>query len=195
MTSSNQNLIAQLLGNIYTTSQLKQISDALEELAQNKAFKNHATDIVTDESLTDSQKKTQLSYLIKSIDIPTLQDFFSDILAKNTFWVFSSDKIDYFDKFVQEFQMATEAIGVIYLVTATKLLPHDHRAIAKDLSQSFGYKVVLNHQINPAIIGGAQVRVENLVFDFSLRNKFNQFERQWLSSLEKTDKLIGHHEQ
>lgn len=192
--NTNHNLIAKLMQNIHTTAQLKDISDALEELTQNKAFKNHANDIITDQSLTDSQKKTQLLYLIRSIDIPTLADFFSDVLAGHTFWMFSSEKIDYFDKFVREFQMATEEIVVVYLITATKLMQSDFRTIAKDLGKSFGYKVVLNHQINPAIIGGAQVRVQNLVFDYSLRNKFNQFQRQWLHSLEQTDKMIGHHD-
>ncbi len=187
-------LIDKLLERIHLTETLKSVSDNLEQLAQNKAFKNHANFIISDDSLTDAQKNRQLLFLIQTIDTPLLQEFFSDLLGKNTYWVFTSDKIDYFDKFVQEFQMATEELGILHLTTAIKLSPVDLRAIALDLSKSFGYKVLLSYEVNPSIMGGAQIRVENMIYDYSLRSKFQQFQRQWLSSINTTEKQIGRHQ-
>jgi len=113
-------LAKELIEKIYTTDTLKRISDALEKLSQNKGFKDHTNDIINDDSLTDSQKKNQLLYIIKSVDIPTLYEFFSDQLADYSFWIFSSGQIDYFDKFVQAFQKATKDVGVIYLTFLAK---------------------------------------------------------------------------
>ena len=187
-------LAKELIEKIYTTDTLKRISDTLEKLSQNKGFKAHTNDIINDDSLTDNQKKNQLLYIIKSVEIPTLYDFFSDQLADYSFWIFSSGQIDYFDKFVQAFQKATKDIGVIYLTTAVEISTLDLKAISNNLGKSFGYKVVINHDINTGILGGAQIRIENLIFDYSLRSKFRHFQKEWLKSISETSKSIGFHD-
>ncbi len=186
-------LAKELIEKIYTTDTLKRISDALEKLSQNKGFKDHTNDIINDDSLTDSQKKNQLLYIIKSVDIPTLYEFFSDQLADYSFWIFSSGQIDYFDKFVQAFQKATKDVGVIYLTTAVEISAADLKAISKNLGKSFGYQVAINHDVNTGILGGAQIRIENLIFDYSLRSKFRHFQKEWLKSISDTEKSIGFH--
>lgn len=182
--------VKRLLDRISTTATLKAISDTLEELSQKKSFKQHANAIVEDETLTAGQKRTQILHLIKSVEVPLLFEFFSDELSDSTFWIFSNSRIDYFDKFVQEFQLATETIGIVHLTTAIALTSVELKKIQTDLSKSFGYKVIINYQLKPAIVGGAQVRVENLVFDYSLRSKFMQFQKEWLSQLEQTEKIV-----
>ncbi|MFC1653982.1 F0F1 ATP synthase subunit delta [Patescibacteria group bacterium] len=184
-------LAKELIKNIYTTETLKKISDALEKLSNNRGFKIHSNEIINDDTLTDNQKKNQLLYIIKSIEIPTLHDFFSDQLAEYSFWLFSSGQIDYFDNFVQEFQLSTEDIKIVNITTAIKLSPEDLRAIANNLTKSFGKKTVLNHEINSSILGGAQIRVENLIFDISLRSKFRHFTKEWLKSITETEKIVG----
>lgn len=187
---TTQSIVEQLLDRIVTTVTFKQISDQLEDLAQDEKFKSYTDDIVADPNLTDNQKINQLMYVFKDIDIPLLYDFFSEILDKKTLFLFSTGKIDYFDKFVQEFQLMSDNIGIVNLTTSIKLSNHDAKAIADDLSKAFGYKVILNLDVDPKILGGAQVKVENLIFDYSLRTKFKQFEHQWLKTLEKTQKKI-----
>jgi len=184
-------LAQNLLSRIYTTKTLKLVSETLEELTQNKTFLSHATSIVTDGTLTDSQKKTQLLYLIRTIEIPVLFDYFSDELAEKNFWIFNAGKINYLDKFVQEFQRLTESVDVVFLTTAIPLSGTNVRRIAKDLSATFGHQIVISHEINKNILGGAIIKVENHIFDYSVRTKFHHFEHEWLSSLEKTDKKIG----
>src|SRR3990167_7590793 len=183
-----QKLADALLDKIYTTITLKQTTEVLEDLAQNKAFKNHANSIVADPTLTVSQKKTQLTYLLRTIELPLLYDFFATEVGSGQFWLFSNDKIDYFDKFVQVFSLSTENVGVVSMTTSIKLPGSRLKAIGKDLSDAFGYRMILNHEVNPTILGGIQIRIENMVFDYSLRSKFTQFQRQWLTSLDKTQK-------
>lgn len=188
---SSEDLVQLLLSKVFTTKTLKDISASLEELTQDKSFRLHLKAITEDDSLTDSQRRRQLKYILRVVDNPILQDFFDEVLAKKQEWLFSRSKLDYFDKFVQHFQLATENVGLVYLVTAVELTPAELQAIALDLSQEFGYPVILKHEINSSIIGGVQVRVENLVFDYSVKTKLQQFQQAWLASLTQTEKKIG----
>lgn len=190
---TTQSLVRQLLENVHTSQALKSISQTLEEISQNPAFKDQANEVVSDATLTTKQKKSQLLFLIKTIDDSILYEFFSDILSSHTFWIFQNNRIDYFDRFVQGFQMATEEVGVLHFTTAIDLHPPELKAIATDLSTALGYKVVLDHEVNQGLIGGVQIRVENMVYDFSLRTKFQQFQRLWLNSIDKTNKKVGRH--
>lgn len=188
---STDDLVEDLSSRVFTTKSLKEVSATLEELSHNKTFKLHVDGIVGDSSLTDTQKRRQLSYVLKVVEDPVLQEFFDDILSKNNLWLFTRGKIDYFDKFVQQFQMHTEQMELVYLVTAIDLEPNQLKAIARDLSKSFRNQVIIKHEVNSALIGGIQLRVENLVFDLSLRTKFQQFQRAWLHSLSQTEKQVG----
>jgi F0F1-type ATP synthase delta subunit len=183
-----------LIERIYTTNMLKHMSDTLESLSQNKAFKQHAQAIVTDTHLTNNQKRTQLLYLIRTFDSPLLYEFLSDEMTSSHYWLFHTDKIDYFERFVKEFQSAVESVVNVQLATSVPLTAVDLENISSSFSSMLGQHVVINHEVNKAIIGGVQLRLENLVFDYSLRTKFQQFQQQWLSSLEKIDAAVGRNE-
>lgn len=191
MKTATEKLAQELLARIYTARELKLITNVLEELAENKPFKQHATSIITDPNLAEAQKKTQMLYLLRSIEVPLLYEFFTDRLEKGDFWLFNAGKVDYFDKFVREVQVQTEKIEIINMTTAVDLEPDTVRHLCQDLSAHFGFQAVLNHEVNPAILGGIQVKIENMVYDFTLRTKFSQFKRQWLDSLSETENKVG----
>lgn len=188
-------IVKTLIDDMYTTKALKEASETLEELVEKASFRNHASDIVTDPNLKKEQKHTQLMYLLRSIEAPFLYNFFQKHITTDNIWLFSNDKLDYFDQLVQAFQMSTEEIGIVNLTTAVPLNDQDLKLIAEDLSKSFGYKILVNHEVNPGLIGGIQIQIENLIYDFSLRTKFQQFQRQWLSSVIKTSKDTGRYQE
>jgi ATP synthase F1 delta subunit len=192
--SDTQILVDRLLSQIFETETLKAVSMGLEDFARNKHLKTHAQSIVDDSTLNPSQKKRQLNYLLSNVENSIIQNFFSDEIGAGKLWIFDTAKIDYLDEFVQAFQQSTESIGILLLTTAVELSPTQIRTISRDLTQEFGRKIILNLQINQSIIGGIQVKIENYVFDFSIRTKFQQFQREWLASLEKTTKLVGRYD-
>jgi len=183
----------QLLQNIYSATLLKQVSDYLEDLSQNKVFKEHATAIATDTSLTHTQKKTQLSYLFRSVELPLLYQFFLHQFDTNQFWLFSGGRIDYFDRLVMAFQKQTELLQIVYVETAVKLTMTQVKAIATNLTEAFGVKVVVHEETVPHLVGGLKIKIDNLVYDYSLHTKYLQFQRVWIQTLKETDKLIGRH--
>lgn len=180
-----------LLSTIYTTPELKQVSVALETLAQSKSFKTHARAIATDDDLTLPLKRKQLLELVQDIHVPKLYNFFVDMFSEGEFWLFSSRQFDYFDDFSQSFQLLTEKLTIVHLVTAIEVKETDMVRFSKDMGKAFGKQVVIHPQINPHIIGGAQIRMGNLIFDYTLKSKFTQFQRHWISKLERTTELVG----
>jgi F0F1-type ATP synthase delta subunit len=189
-----ETLCDKLLNQIHSSPDLKATSLHLESLVLDRQFKTHASNIVTDSELNTTQKKRQLLYLLGTIDLPLLHDFFSDEIDAGDLWLFDNQKIDYLDEFVKKFQQSTESVHTLHLTTAAPLTPHQIRNISKDLGHEFGYHLVVDHTINPTLIGGIQVKLDNYIFDYSLRSKFQQFQREWLASLEKTTKLVGRYE-
>ncbi|OGV95856.1 hypothetical protein A2W24_02260 [Microgenomates group bacterium RBG_16_45_19] len=194
MPVSPSKLAHQFFASLYTTADVKAVSDQLEALSQNQTFKVHAHRIVTDSQLTDNQKGTQLLYLLRQIDQPLLYDFFSDLISAHHIWLFHHDKIDYFDKFVQAFQQVIDTCPVFYLTTATPLHPSDYPALIQKIKTGLGLRVLLQTNVNPALIGGVQVKLENYLYDVSIRSKLNQFQAQWLKTLDESDSLVGHHD-
>lgn len=189
--SGIEELAENLLARINTSNQLRDVSIALETFSQSRSFKNNARDIAKDRRLTNALKKTQILYLFRDVEIPILYDFFSDLFAQKNYSLFNSSQFDYFDEFVQVFQKMTEKVTVVNFITAIDLKDSELEKIAKEFSVALGEQAIIHPQINEAIIGGAQVRVGNLVFDYSLRSKFQQFQRQWINRVDKTSELVG----
>ena len=189
--SGLEEMAIQLLTDIHVSKQLKEVSMILEQLSIDKNFKKQALIIASDERLSNTLKKTQMLYLFKDIDNSLVYDFFSDMFSSQNYKLFNSRQFDYFDEFVKKFQMKTEELLIVNLITAIELKQKDLIEIAIDLSDNLEQKVIIHPQTNASLMGGAQIRIGNMVFDFSLRSKFHQFQRQWLASMEKTSKLVG----
>ena len=73
---STEDLVDNLINRLFTTKALKEVSGTLEELSLNKTFKLHVNSIVSDTTLTDSQKRRQLSYVLKIVDEPILLELY-----------------------------------------------------------------------------------------------------------------------
>jgi len=190
MNQSPQQLADQLLKSIIDTQTLKEVSAGLEELSQNKHLKTHLNAVVSDSSLTSDQQKTQLSYIIRGIESTVVYSFFQSLIDEGELWVFQSGKIDYLDRFVQTFQQATHQAELVSLITAVPLEEDDLSKISHDLSQAFGKHIILSTAVKASLIGGAQIKIENMVYDFSLSFKFQQFERQWLRTLTSQNRSL-----
>lgn len=189
-----EQLAQQLIEQIFTATQLKQASMYLENLSQSQSFKNHTSNIAGDDALTEAIKAQQIIAFFDKDTMPIVYKFFNDFLKSGGHWLFASKQFDYFDQFVQHFQLLTEKISLINLVTSIEIKQKDIEKMAKELSKSIGRHTVLHIQVNPKILGGAQVRAGNLIFDYSLKAKFGQFKRQWVSKLTKNARLVEREE-
>lgn len=184
-----QQLAKSLITQLNTSTELRNTAHTLEKLSSNETFKQHAYDIAASD-LTDQQKTNQLLSLVKTIEIPQLQQFFHELFSQGQFWVFASQQFDFFDEFVKSFQLEADQLAIIYMATAIDLDEQFLTHISAEFSQLLNKHAIISHQVNPDMIAGAQVRIENLIFDYSAKAKLTQFENKWIASVsEHTQRL------
>ena len=116
--SGIEQLAHQLIIRIYTSQQLGQVAAVLETMAANPDFKSHARQIATDPHMPSNLKTQQLTALFKNINLPIVTKFFTEMFSQQQFWIFSSDQFDYFDEFVQKFQMQVHQVVIVYMAVA-----------------------------------------------------------------------------
>ena len=67
------------------------------------------------------------------------------------------------------------------LISAVDLEERQVEEIGKQIEQITGKKVMLNRQIEPSIIGGFVVKVEDVVIDNSIRSQLNRLREQLIA--------------
>lgn len=179
-----------LITSLFTSRDLKRVSILLESLSANSQFKQRMFDVVTDDNLNSKQKAHELTSLISKVNLPQVRDFLSSMFESQEFWLFDSQKLDHFDEFVKAFQFAADNIEIVYISTAIALDDNELRSIGQFFATFLKKHAVLSHVTNPAILGGAQVRVGHYVFDYSLKAKLDRFQKKWVDSLITTSDLL-----
>jgi len=181
----------QLLTSLFTTESVKKVSLTLERLSSNTSFKKHAYEIASDENLSTGQKGRQFASLLTKVEVVELVDFFEQLFKNGELWMFDSQTFDHFDDFSQAFQLAVDQTTIVHFVTAIDLPPLELKQIGQYFSEVLNKHALLNHHVNKEIGGGAQVRIENLIFDYSLKARLKRFEKKWIDSLVSTSTLVS----
>ena len=85
--------------------------------------------------------------------------------------------LDYFLDRIKEFK----GIGVAYVTTPFELPKEKKEAICKKLLATTSFKEMeIHYAINPALLGGMQIRIGDRVVDSSIQTKLNQLQRDLL---------------
>ena len=180
-------LSRQLLAQVKTLPQFQQLSQALELLAANANLRDRLHHLASDVNLTDQERNQSLNQLISQIQIPLLRDYFLNMIAQGHWWIFQKEPLDYFDQFVSSFQRQSDEIKVVHVVLAIEI---DVAFLADFFTEMLKQQVMINYKVKPKIIGGIQIKIDNLVYDYSVRTKLRLFEKEWIKSLtDNTSKL------
>ena len=180
-----------LIESLYTTESVKKVALTLENLSSNPAFKKHTYEIAVDENLSAGQKAHQLANFLTRVEIPELVNFLNQLFENGELWLFDSQAFDHFDEFSKNFQLAVDQATVVHLVTAIELPQSELKQLGVYFSQILNKHALLNHHVNSDMGGGAQVRIENLIFDYSLKARLKRFEKKWVDSLVSTSQLMS----
>jgi len=65
--------------------------------------------------------------------------------------------------------------------SGVELTPAERENLVRSLEQMIGGKVVAQYQVNPAVIGGARVRVGSTIYDGSVRAQLDRLHAQLIS--------------
>jgi F-type H+-transporting ATPase subunit delta len=74
-----------------------------------------------------------------------------------------------------------QGIAEAEIVSAAELSPAQKADFTKTLESLSGKKVVARYSLDPALLGGAVVRLGDTIFDGSVRNRLNKM-REWLTA-------------
>lgn len=86
--------------------------------------------------------------------------------------------LDYFISRMKEFK----GIGIAYITTPHQLGEEKKAMIQEKLLQTTSFKEMeMHYLINPALLGGMQIRIGDRVVDSSLQTKLNQLQKELLN--------------
>lgn len=189
--NQTEQLALNLLNGLHTTESVKRVSMILENLSGNLNFKKMAFEIVSDENLSIGQKTRQMMNLLNRIDVQELVIFLTEMFNRGEFWLFDSQSFDHFDEFSKAFQTSVDQATIVHMATSVELSVPELEKIGLFFSEMLKKHALLNHHINAEIGAGVQVRIDNLIFDYSLNARLKRFEKKWIDSLVSTSKLIS----
>jgi F-type H+-transporting ATPase subunit delta len=100
-------------------------------------------------------------------------NFFSLLLEKNRFHLVH-EILESYKRVVDR----ERGMGVAEIRTAVPLDGPSEKAITEQLERMAGYKIRVNKEVDPSLIGGVVVKVRNKVFDGSVKNRIEFFKKE-----------------
>ena len=105
-----------------------------------------------------------------------LKSFLELVISKERY----SDLDDIFEYYIARVK-EEQKIGVAYVKSAVELTAGQKDAVETKLLETSGYrKMEMNYSVDPAIIGGMVVRINDRVVDSSIRTKLDGLTKQLL---------------
>ncbi|HBG81365.1 TPA: hypothetical protein DDW69_00835 [candidate division CPR2 bacterium] len=129
------------------------------------------------------KRKLLIASELKNISSKPLKEYFQSLIRANDMWIFEPG---HFGDFEKSFKDLSEDVVLINLVAALEIKEKDLKKLTEDLSKKMEKKVVLDVTVDKTIIGGAIIKKDNFVLDFSLKNKLGQFGSEWKKSVVKS---------
>ena len=96
-------------------------------------------------------------------NLPEVMEQFVLILQKNN----KLKKVDYIIKEFENYAKKQEGIKIVEIETSRKL---DHAVVSK-LKKTFGEKSEITEKVNKELLGGARIKVDDVIYDASLKTQ------------------------
>lgn len=178
MMTEIEKYIAAILDLIYKKEDLEQISFDLSLFGDHIGYNS-----IVRSSGNELEKR---KYLVESnldvIESKVLLDYFKGLLSKGDLWIFEPS---HFKMFCQEMESASKKTIYFNLTTAIELKDEDLRGLSQRLSKKMEKKVLVHLAVDKSIIGGAIIRKDNYILDYSLKTKLSSLAVQWKKSIQK----------
>ena len=120
-----------------------------------------------------ANKRKAVQAALEGRTIPHVTQFIDLLLRKK--------RLGEFDGVVREFEALVErqqGIQRAHVVSAVPMLQAETERLHRELEASTGSKIRLTSAVDPALLGGAQVRIGDRVIDRSVKNLLEAIEQQ-----------------
>ena len=131
-------------------------------------------------------KKQQIRKEIEDIGSETLHDYLYTLTEEDDFWLFEPN---HFANFKEQFEQAITKTDIFQLTVAIQLQNEDIKRMANELSQKMEKTVILDVRISNGLIGGAIIKKDNYILDYSLKTKLTNLSEHWKKSIQKANQV------
>ncbi len=131
------------------------------------------------------QKIQSIRNEIADIGSIILQSYFYSLTDSNDLWLFEPT---HFKNFMEKFNERVAQTDVFQVTTAIQLKDNDVKRMAEKLSQKMEKIVIIDIRTNSNLIGGAIIKKDNYILDYSLKTKLTNLSEHWKNSILKANK-------
>jgi len=167
-----------IINMVMQKSDLDQIVFDINRLTEKISYKN-----VNENAGEDEEKlKAMVAAEIERLGSATLQSYFRTLLEQNNLWLFEPG---HYKVFAEEFERISKEAVFFQITTAVELSDDDLRALSEKLSRKMERKVIVDAKLDEKIIGGAIIKKDNYILDYSINTKLTSLETRWKASIAK----------
>lgn len=150
-------------------SQVQQLQDILKQNSEFEKLMNHP-------GIPKQEKSKVLEKVFGDAISKELMGFLQVIVSKERYKDLP-DILEYFIGRMKEYQK----IGIAYVTTASELSELQRKQVENKLLETTVYESMeMNYQVDPELIGGMVIRINDRVVDSSIRSKINDLTKQLL---------------
>jgi len=139
--------------------------------------------VVTNGATDKQKRKILIASELKSITSKPLNHYFESLLKKDDLTLFEPG---FFKNCVEDLKEQGQKTIHIELTTVIEIKEKDLKNIINDLSKKIGRKVVIDNVVDKSILGGALIKKDNYILDFSLKTKLSNLSIEWKKSIHKS---------
>lgn len=151
---------------------MEEIQDIREVLVQNPEFDG----LMKHPAIPKQEKLQVMKNVFKGRISDELESFLEIIVSKERYRDLDAVFTYYIDRVKEQ-----QRIGVAHVTTAVELTLEQKNAVEARLLETSGYrKMEMYYSVEPAIIGGMIVRINDRVVDSSIRTKLDGLTKQLL---------------
>ena len=151
---------------------MEEIRCVIEVLAQNPEFDG----LMRHPGIPKQEKIQVVENVFTGRVSDELKNFLEVVTAKERY----SDLNDIFEYYIARVK-EEQKIGVAFVKTAVELTAKQQTAVEAKILETSGYrKMEMNYSVDPSIIGGMVVRINDRVVDSSIRTKLDGLTKQLL---------------
>ncbi len=178
MTSEIEKYLKAILDLIYRKDELEQISFDLSIFSDKIGYNS----VVKSSGDETDKRRILVESNLENIETDSLRNYFEELIKKGDLWLFDPG---HFKTFSDEFAEISAKIVFFNLTAAIELNDEDTRNLTDKLSKKMERKVVIQLKVDKNILGGAIIKKDNFILDYSLKTRMNILTSQWKKSIQK----------
>lgn len=160
----------------YALALFEVASDKSKEMSFYQELQDFRT-ILEDSSVKDALNRSLADYRVFDSFWQTLKDKFSLEIVNVLRIVQEANLISSYERFILEYRKILQRHGLIHIVNIASprtLNEKEKEDIVNEIKRHYSGDLDITYELDPSLVSGLNIRVNNDIYDTSIKNKFKQ---------------------